>query len=113
MIDSPGIDLVVEPAPSWIVEGPHAPRVEQLVEHLRGKIAAKPARRCRPPIFASQSVPPEHVGLGVGTQLCLAVARAVFWSSPAMRTYRSKSSRDGPGAAAARESACTASSTAV
>ena len=39
MIDSPGIELSVEPAPAWIVEGPLATRVEQLVTQLRARDA--------------------------------------------------------------------------
>ena len=56
MIDAPGIDLVVEPASSWLIEGPLAPRVEQLVDHLQAKdarsrndVAARPySRRAAP-----------------------------------------------------------------
>ena len=77
MIDSPGIDLVVEPASSWRIDGPHAVRVEKLVDHLDRKTREKgmtlPSAHIR-----IVSAPPEHIGLGVGTQLCLAVARAIF-----------------------------------
>lgn len=77
MINAPGIDLMVEPASSWSVDGPHSARVRQLIEHLQGKSHAAgitlPSAHIR-----IVSAPPEHVGLGVGTQLCLAVARAVF-----------------------------------
>jgi beta-ribofuranosylaminobenzene 5'-phosphate synthase len=76
MIDSPGLELVVEPASSWIVEGPRAPRVEQLVAHLRGT-AGEMGMTLRPTHIRIESIPPEHIGLGVGTQLCLAVASAV------------------------------------
>jgi beta-ribofuranosylaminobenzene 5'-phosphate synthase len=77
MIDAPGIDLKVEPSSSWIVDGPSAPRVEQLIAHLRGKMR-EAGVILQPAHIRVVSVPPEHVGLGVGTQLCLAVARAVF-----------------------------------
>jgi beta-ribofuranosylaminobenzene 5'-phosphate synthase len=77
MIDAPGIDLTVEPSSSWFIEGPRAARVEQLVDRLR--VAMREAGMMAPPAHIHvDSVPPEHVGLGVGTQLCLAVARAVF-----------------------------------
>jgi beta-ribofuranosylaminobenzene 5'-phosphate synthase len=76
MIDSPGLDLVVEPASSWIVEGPRASRIEQLIAHLRVTMA-EAGMTVRPAHIRVESVPPEHIGLGVGTQLCLAVARAV------------------------------------
>jgi beta-ribofuranosylaminobenzene 5'-phosphate synthase len=77
MIDSPGIDLTFERASEWIAEGPLAARLERLIARLRGRmlesgIALAPVRVC------VQSAPDEHVGLGVGTQLSLAVARAVL-----------------------------------
>ena len=77
MIDAPGIDVLVEPATSWSVEGRLASRVEQLVAQLRSATRATgttvPTARIR-----VENAPAEHVGLGVGTQLCLAVARAVL-----------------------------------
>jgi beta-ribofuranosylaminobenzene 5'-phosphate synthase len=77
MIDSPGIELLVEPASSWLIEGPSAPRVVQLIDHLQ-KAMRDAGVRLPPAHIRVKSAPPEHVGLGVGTQLCLAVARAVF-----------------------------------
>jgi beta-ribofuranosylaminobenzene 5'-phosphate synthase len=77
MIDAPGIELHVEPANSWKIAGSHAPRVVQLVGELEARLRA--ARiSLRPAHIHVESAPPEHVGLGVGTQLCLAVARALF-----------------------------------
>ncbi len=78
MIASPGLELMVEASSAWSVEGPGASRVERVVSHLRAALleaglTVPPAR------VRVQSVPPEHVGLGVGTQLCLATARAVLW----------------------------------
>ena len=77
MIDSPGIDLTVEPATSWLIEGSLTERVEQLITRLQRQSREAgltlPAAHIR-----VASVPPEHIGLGVGTQLCLAVARAVL-----------------------------------
>jgi beta-RFAP synthase len=77
MIDSPGIELVVEPAPYWRVEGPLATRVRQIIEQLRSRVletgtVLSPAR------VRVEKTPEEHVGLGVGTQLCFAVARALL-----------------------------------
>jgi beta-ribofuranosylaminobenzene 5'-phosphate synthase len=77
MIDSPGIVLEAEPAPEWRVEGPLARRVEQIIVGLRARLneAGVPV----PPVrIRVESAPVEHVGLGVGTQLSLAVARAVL-----------------------------------
>jgi len=77
MVESPGIELCAEPAPAWTVEGPLAPRVRQVVDHLRGQqleagIVLRPAR------IRVHSAPVEHVGLGVGTQLSLAATRVVL-----------------------------------
>jgi beta-ribofuranosylaminobenzene 5'-phosphate synthase len=77
MIEAPGIEVLVEPATSWIIEGTLAPRVEQLVTQLRS--AARAAENALPPVrIRVECAPAEHVGLGVGTQLSLAVARAVL-----------------------------------
>ena len=77
MIDSPGIELTAEPAPHWIAEGRLASRVERIVAQLCDRSVESgtsliPARIC------VGSAPDEHLGLGVGTQLSLAVARAVL-----------------------------------
>jgi beta-ribofuranosylaminobenzene 5'-phosphate synthase len=77
MIDSPGIELVVEPASSWHIEGPHTERLVQLVVHLQRQMR-EAEMTLSPAHIRVTSAPPEHVGLGVGTQLCLAVARAIF-----------------------------------
>jgi beta-RFAP synthase len=77
MIDSPGIELIAEPASNWSAEGRLASRVERIITQLRDRSAELglgliPARLC------VQSAPDEHLGLGVGTQLSLAVAWAVL-----------------------------------
>jgi beta-ribofuranosylaminobenzene 5'-phosphate synthase len=77
MIDEPGIELTVERASSWSIQGPMAQRVVQLVDSLEARLRAAGAT-VLPARIRVASVPPAHVGLGVGTQLCLAVARAVF-----------------------------------
>jgi beta-RFAP synthase len=76
MIDAPGIELTAEPAPRWTADGPLAPRALQVAERVAGRLIARgvpiaPAR------ITIRRAPQEHVGLGVGTQLSLAVARAV------------------------------------
>lgn len=77
VVESPGIELSAEPAAEWTFEGPLAPRVRQVVDHLREAardegIILTPVRIC------VHSAPGEHVGLGVGTQLSLAVTRAIL-----------------------------------
>ena len=70
MIDRPGLKLRVVPADCFSAAGPLEGRVELTVErlvqawHLHGPPA------CR---IEALDVPPEHVGLGTGTQLSLAV----------------------------------------
>ncbi len=70
MVTDPGVELLVSEAPSLQVSGPLAERVRQFalhwfshhhIEHARGKMEVL-------------GTPPDHVGLGVGTQLALAVA---------------------------------------
>jgi beta-RFAP synthase len=80
MIEDPGIELVAEPAPEWGFEGPFAERVRDLVRRI---LEPRPDERWdRPALsgarFRVVSAPPEHVGLGVGTQLSLAVVRALL-----------------------------------
>jgi beta-ribofuranosylaminobenzene 5'-phosphate synthase len=77
MIQDPSIELVAELAERWQFEGPLAGRAERLVVHLRDRLSAVGI----PPVPARIRVlraPPEHVGLGVGTQVSLAVASAVL-----------------------------------
>jgi beta-RFAP synthase len=77
MVESPGIEVFVEPAHAWIVEGQHASRVHQLLVQLRKRMY-EAGRTLPPALVRVASAPAEHVGLGVGTQLSLAVARAVL-----------------------------------
>jgi beta-ribofuranosylaminobenzene 5'-phosphate synthase len=77
MIDSPGVEVSVERARSWIAEGPLAGRLETIIARLRERVlecggALPPARVC------VRHAPAEHVGLGLGTQLSLAVARGLL-----------------------------------
>ena len=110
MIDPPGIELIAEPATAWIAEGPLAVRVQSLLGQLRERIAETGATL--PPVrIRVVSAPPEHVGFGVGTQLCLAVARAVFKLAGVAEPAIDELARL-TGAAIGRGSACMASSTA-
>jgi beta-RFAP synthase len=77
MIDSPALELRVTPNSSWRIDPPHRRRLGPLIDQLEAigrerEIALQPAQIC------VDRAPPEHVGLGVGTQLSLAVARAVL-----------------------------------
>ena len=112
MIEEPGLELIAEPAPDWSVDGPLAPRVEQIAPALVEEEPERPDRTssCPPAQHPGRSAPPDHVGLGVGTQLSLAVVRC-SWSSPATASHRPKPSPGSRGAAAAPGSGSTASST--
>lgn len=73
MVDAPGIVLSAEPATAWSAEGPLSGRVLQVVERIAlAEVALVPAR------IRVEQAPEEHVGLGVGTQLSLAVARLLM-----------------------------------
>lgn len=71
MIDAPRIQIVLQKAAIFEVEGPLADRVQRFATSIGhcwslGKLPARSIRIIR--------VPRQHVGLGVGTQLGLAVA---------------------------------------
>lgn len=70
MVQEPGLEIAAEPASAWQFEGPLAERAgrvaARLVEHGLG---------ASPLAIRILRAPPEHVGLGTGTQLSLAVAK--------------------------------------
>jgi beta-ribofuranosylaminobenzene 5'-phosphate synthase len=67
MIDSPGVAVRVEPANEWSGVGPCSDRAVAFAKMVTTECHRVTVERC----------PPEHVGLGVGTSLGLAVAKAV------------------------------------
>jgi beta-RFAP synthase len=73
MLQSPGVVLRAEPAAAWSAEGPLAGRVLAFARRFGQGLADEgPPQR-----LVVEAAPREHVGLGVGTQLALATARAV------------------------------------
>jgi beta-RFAP synthase len=77
MIESPPIELTVEPADTEVIRGPLAGRAERILGTLRDRLTEQGLRL--PPLsIRINHAPPEHVGLGVGTQLSLALATAVL-----------------------------------
>ena len=72
MVERPGLTVSVEPASEWSASGPLAERALLFAQCTSE--ALKLEHRCRVTVDAA---PPEHVGLGTGTQLGLAVARGV------------------------------------
>lgn len=77
MIEEPAIELTAEPSARIEVEGPLSERAERLLRTLEDRLASEnipvPPMRLR-----IRQAPPEHVGLGVGTQLSLAIAAAAY-----------------------------------
>lgn len=74
MVQSPGVRVSVEKAEQWSAEGPLAERIMRIVEPL---IANEFGSTCTPHKITVEQWPPAHVGLGTGTQLALAIARAL------------------------------------
>jgi beta-RFAP synthase len=74
MVRAPGVTVVAHPAATWSAEGPLAERAlafARKLTHTFAQEAGTPLRFC----IGDNAL--EHVGLGTGTQLGLAVARAV------------------------------------
>lgn len=70
MIDRPATTLRIEPAPKDECTGPHASRLQQALEIVRGTTWGASVPTCRLMLTGS---PRSHVGLGSGTQTALAV----------------------------------------
>ena len=76
MIDAPGVAVRAESSPEWVVEGPHRERVAEIIRSLEATLRERePDNALEPRRVVVDFAPPEHVGLGTGTQLALAVAR--------------------------------------
>jgi beta-ribofuranosylaminobenzene 5'-phosphate synthase len=73
MIEPPAVELQVSPADVFSVVGGHTERVRQFAEKAVRSWKLPSLPNCRIKINA----PPDHTGLGVGTQLGLAVAAGV------------------------------------
>ena len=74
MIQEPGIRLTLEPAKAWRAEGPLAGRA---LDYAQRFAANHSDGTVEPQHIVVESAPPEHIGLGTGTQLGLAVARGL------------------------------------
>lgn len=73
MIDEPGVTVRVTSSHEWESEGPSA---ERALGFARQFVSQLPDGLQRPLRVTIEHCPPEHVGLGVGTQLGLAIALA-------------------------------------
>jgi beta-ribofuranosylaminobenzene 5'-phosphate synthase len=74
MVDKPGLCLRVEPAEDWAATGPLADRALGFARRFVDTLPAADKTRFR---VSVESAPFEHQGLGVGSQLGLAVAKAI------------------------------------
>jgi beta-ribofuranosylaminobenzene 5'-phosphate synthase len=72
MLQEPGIDLTITPATAWSATGPNGPRALSFARHFCASLSLAQSFRLH-----VERCPPEHVGLGTGTQLGMAVARAL------------------------------------
>src|ERR1700722_15761800 len=77
MIESPGLVLRVEPASDWSAEGPLAGRALETARCFAAAVEADAPGATNPQRLLIESAPCEHVGLGTGTQLALAVAQGL------------------------------------
>jgi beta-ribofuranosylaminobenzene 5'-phosphate synthase len=75
MIGDPGLELTVEAADRWQARGPLADRALQIAQTVQTELAAR-GHALGPLSLTVEKAPSAHVGLGVGTQLSLGVARA-------------------------------------
>lgn len=74
MVDRPGLRLSVEAAKDWSATGL---RGERALSFAKRFVESLPSDERRPFHIAVDFAPAEHQGLGVGTQLGLAVAKAI------------------------------------
>ncbi len=74
MIQAPHLELSMESGDDWSVEGCLAYRAR---EFLRKLLDSYLGTRVRPQAIRIHHAPPEHKGLGTGTQLALALARGL------------------------------------
>jgi beta-RFAP synthase len=76
MVQEPQVRVAVRPAPQWSAEGPLADRAVDFARRLA--VTLPSFGKCFH--IKVEECPPEHMGLGTGTQLGLAVARALALS---------------------------------
>jgi beta-ribofuranosylaminobenzene 5'-phosphate synthase len=77
MVNAPGLRLSAHPAQEWSAEGTLGDRALAFARQFADTF---PPNTFAPLHFVVEQAPPEHVGLGSGTQLGLAVARALTYS---------------------------------
>jgi beta-RFAP synthase len=85
MVRRPGVQVTAAQAPTWSAEGPLAERALGFARRAAEGIRRDNPAANGPPLRLRVEAAPEHAGLGTGSQLGLAVARAVAasWGSNA------------------------------
>lgn len=77
MVREPCLEIKAEPDRRWSVQGPAAARANELVSRIRARLVQAGIEPAPSRITILQA-PPEHVGLGSGTQLALGLARLLL-----------------------------------
>ena len=78
MVERPAVQIAAWPAAAWSADGPLAERALTFARRFEESIRQeRPDADLRPQRLVVEQAPPEHVGLGVGTQLGMATARAL------------------------------------
>jgi beta-ribofuranosylaminobenzene 5'-phosphate synthase len=70
MVEPPAVEVTIEPATEFSVSGSHAQRAEQFARSAVREWQLPTPPACRIHV----ALPPEHTGLGIGTQLGLSIA---------------------------------------
>ncbi|MFL5242549.1 MAG: beta-ribofuranosylaminobenzene 5'-phosphate synthase family protein [Gemmataceae bacterium] len=74
MVEKPCLSLSMQPAQTWSAHGPLSERALSFVDRFLKEL---PDGYVTPQCVTIEQAPPEHAGFGVGTQLGLAVGRAL------------------------------------
>ena len=78
MVEHPGVRVEASASAAWSADGPVAERALAFALRFAESVRRdRPGAEGPPQRVVVEEAPPEHVGLGVGTQLGLAVARAL------------------------------------
>ena len=78
MVDRPGVQVAASACAEWSADGPLADRALAFARRFEESIRQeRPDAELPPQRIVVEQAPPEHIGLGVGTQLGLATARAL------------------------------------
>jgi beta-ribofuranosylaminobenzene 5'-phosphate synthase len=77
MVEQPGVEVSVAPTPAWSAEGPLADRALAFARTFAQSVEREGGGTPPPQCVRVEQTAPEHVGLGTGTQLGLAVGQAL------------------------------------